>query len=439
MNTAISNIKSRINNSKLIKGFVATVLGSTSSKIILVIATFISSNCLGKMEFGEFSFVRNTLNMILCICALNFSALCTKFTIEAKESLTSLHRLFLLFLFSFAICCIIGLTLIFTPQQILIKLLSTETVVFFFKIIGLFLPFIMLQPLIEGILRGLQRFKIISILQIVSSCFYLIAIYIGIKIGKLNGALIGIILYYLLYSVICCIFLFKKSSIKDYYIKLRGFTKELHIIYTMILPLFLMSFIDAPIMWIAQVLLSKYGTMEAIGSMTAIMQIRNLAMLIPSYFSNTYIAFAGELNSQKKYDEYYIQYKKITKIYLFIGIGMFLVFSILSQPILFLYGKDFITDWPVMIISNIAIPITMLIGILRIDLLLKEHQQYLLYTSIIWNTIWIATMYFMISLDIDPLYSFFISQNIGAIVFILALYIKYSKERKTFYKIKKGS
>lgn len=434
MSLSIEKIRLRINNSKLIKGFVATILGSGASKVILVLATFLCSNLLGKMEFGELSFVRNTLNMILCICALNFSALCTKFTTEAKTSLVSLHRLFLLFVFSLLVCLVIGVFIIVAPEEFLLTLLSTETVVGFFKIVGALLPLFMLQPLVEGVLRGLKKFKLIGILQTVSSVFYLVVVFIGIELGGLNGALIGVITYYALYSVVSILVLQYKHNLISHFTKLKGVWNEKNAIYQMILPLFLMSFIDAPVMWSAQVILSKSGSMESVGSMTAMMQIRNLAMLIPSYFSNTYIAFAGELNSQKRYTDYYRQYHKIVRIYLLIGLGLFILFSIFSQPILFLYGRDFVGDWPAMILSNIGIPLTMLIGLFRIDLLLKDHQRYLLYISIAWNAIWLISLYGLNDIGVNPLYSFFISQNIGAVVCILGLFMVYNADKKLYLK-----
>ena len=421
----------QIYNTKLFQGFIATLLGSGTSKIVLVIATFVCSNMLGKMEFGELSFVRNTLNMILCICALNFSALCTKFTTEAKTSVVSLHRLFLLFAFSFTACIVAGLLLTFSSEEILLKFLSTTIVVKFFRIAGVLLPLFMLQPLIEGVLVGLKKFKLIGILQTLSSLFYLAVVSIGIVTGGLNGALIGVMLYYALYSVVSLLILYRKINIKNNISKLSGFWGEKRSMLTMIMPIFLMSFIDAPVMWIAQVILSKTGTMESIGSMTAMMQIRNLAMLIPGYFSNTYLAFAGELNSQKRFADYYRQLRKILRIYILVGFGMFLVFSLFSKHILFLYGSDFVEDWPVMVVSNIGIPLTMLIGLFRMDLLLKDHQQYLLYISLAWNTVWLISLYVMIAFNMNPLFSFFLSQTIGAIVFLTGLYIVYSRDKRT--------
>lgn len=249
-NILIPYLRDRMNSSHLFRSFLATVAGSGVSKIILVIATFVCSNMLGKMEFGELSFVRNTLNMILCICALNFSALCTKFTTEAKTSVVSLHRLFLLFAFSFTICLVIGGFLIITPEEILLSLLSTNTVVKFFKIIGVLLPIFMLQPLIEGVLRGLKKFKLIGILQTTSSVFYLGAVSLGVLLGDLNGALIGVISYYALYSIVSLCILQYKYHISNRIHLITGAWQEKGALYTMVIPLFLMSFIDAPVMWV---------------------------------------------------------------------------------------------------------------------------------------------------------------------------------------------
>ncbi|NLD95306.1 MAG: oligosaccharide flippase family protein [Fibrobacter sp.] len=422
-------IRNKIENSKLYSGFLATFIGSGASKIILVLATFLCANLLGKEEFGELSFIRNTLNMILCICALNFTTLSTKFTTEAKTSKDSFQRLFLLFLFSVSVCVAIGIFLIATPSNLLLKLLSTEVIVKFFKIAAVLLPLFILQPLIEGVLRGMKEFKLIGILQTISSILYLIAVYAGIKLCGITGALYGVILYYLLYSVATICILLRRYSLKRHIPLLNGFWKQKSALYIMILPIFLMSFIDAPVMWFAQVILSKAGSMEAIGSMTAMMQIRNLAILIPGYFTNTYLAFAGDLNAQQKHGDYYKQYAKIEKLYFVIGLSLFFCFSILAKPILLLYGSDFISDWPVMVISNIGIPITMFIGLYRIDLIIKDHQQYLLYISMAWNAVWLITLYLMIELGVSPLYSFFWSQNIGAIVFVASLYYIYKKDK----------
>lgn len=419
-----------LRESKLFKGFIATLLGSGASKCILVIATFVSSNMLGQMAFGEMSFVRNTLNMILCICALNFTSLCTKFTAEAEKSDESLQRLFLLFLFSIVISFVLGILLLILPNNVLLTFLSTETVVRFFKIIGVLLPLFILQPLIEGVLRGLKLFNLIGLVQTLTSVVYLIFVIIGIKLGELNGALIGVILYYGVYSIVSLVLLYIKTPFKSQLYRLNGFRSQKNVLWTMILPVFFMSFIDAPIMWLAQVILSKAGSMESVGSMTAIMQVRNLAMLIPGYFTNTYLSFASEMNAEKKYNEYYAQFSKVERTYCLIGIICFLLLSVLAPLILSLYGKEFSSDWPIMVVASAGIPMFMLISLYRMDLILKEHQRYLLLISIIWNVIWIVLLLAMTKLDINPLLSFFVSHTVASAVFVFALLGKYQKDRK---------
>lgn len=423
------NLIKRIKQSRLIKGFIATLFGSGMSKVILVVATFVCSNMLGKMAFGEMSFVRNTLNMVLCICALNFSSLCTKFTTESSESDDSLHRLFLLFLFSLGISIFLGLFLVIAPTPLLMNALSTETIVRFFRIAGLLLPLFILQPLIEGVFRGLKLFNLIGVVQVLTSLAYLICVAIGIKIAGLNGALYGVIIYYSLYSIICLYLLYTKTTFRYQILRLKGFGKQASVIWTMILPVFLMSFIDAPVLWFAQVVLSKSGSMESVGSMTAMMQIRNLAMLIPGYFTNTYLSFAGDLNAKKDYCAYYRQFAKIERYYLVIGLSGFAVLSVLAPIILSLYGKEFMSDWPVMIVSNMCIPFYMMVSIYRMDLILKERQRYLLFGALVWNSIWVALLLVFVKFGMNALLSFFLSNAIATIVNTALLYAKYRKDK----------
>ena len=420
----------RIRNSNLIRSFIATMMGSGLSKVILVAATFVCSNMMTKAEFGELSFVRNTLNTVLCICALNFAGLCTKFTTEARYSKAAMHRLAWLFLISFGLCVVAGAGLVLLPESVLLRVLQSEMVVRYFRIIGIFLPFFMLQPLIEGVLRGLKRFKLIGILQVISSFFFLAAIYAGIRINGLNGAMIGMMAYYMVYAIICAAAILAIRPMAGIRYRPAGIASEISVIPKMVLPVFMLSFIDAPIMWIAQLLLSRYGSMESVGSMTAVMQIRNLAILIPSYFSSTFVAFAGDMNARRDYATYFGLFDRLQRIFLLIGTAMFILFSLTSPWILALYGKDYVSDWPLIVIASIGIPIHLLTSLTKIDLILQEHQQKLLYIAAAWNLLWIVALYALLIAGIVPVYSFFISQLLGFFLQAVFIMVIYKKDRK---------
>ena len=77
------SIANRVRASELLKGFATTTFWSALSKLLIVLTTLYCSNVLTQDEFGEFSFIRNTLSTVLLICATNFSGLAVKFAAEA--------------------------------------------------------------------------------------------------------------------------------------------------------------------------------------------------------------------------------------------------------------------------------------------------------------------------------------------------------------------
>lgn len=418
-----------IKDSKLLRGFVSTLLGSSASKIILMLATFLFANIMTKYDFGEFSFVRNTLNTVLCMCALNFTSLCTKFTVEAKEDKRAIKKLIIIFLFSIVVCLVTGMIILFLPNAVLLQVFSSQTILNSFKIIGVLLPLFILQPLIEGILRGLMKFNLIGLLQTLSAVFFVGVVYLGIIINGINGALFGIIIYYALYAVVSIVVMVKLNPFGNEIISFNNLGEQRYIISKMIIPIFVMSFFEAPVFWVAQVVLSNYGSMAAIGSMTAIMQVRNLTILIPTYFVNTFLAFAGEMNAQHRFNDYFAKFRKLSLMFLIIGVSITLLMSIFGTFILGLYGESYKSDIWAMVISNLGIPMLMLIILYRIELVIREHQKTLLYISILWNIIWLVSLYILLKLGVSPLHAFFISQLIGWSVNLFGFFMTYLKDR----------
>lgn len=430
MGSVVSNIKSRIASSSLIRSFFVTVFGSGMSKFILVAATFYCTNVLTKTEFGEFSFIRNTLVMILTICANNFSSLCTKFATEAKTSIESIQRLFLLFLFSFGLCVAAGAILEFLPEKVISSLIGDSVSVDYFRVAGLLLPVFMLQPLVEGVLRGMMKFKLIGYIQIMTSVLYVVTIVVGIELGRARGAIIGLYIYYVLYSLIVLFYLLKNLPVNKVLKKINGFTSQNSTLYKMILPVFVLSFVEAPIFWYLQVLLTKHATVEAVASMTVMKQVRNFAVLIPTYFFNTFLAYAGKMNAEGKYVEYFDKFDRFLRLFGFIGLGIAVVLSIFSRTLLGLYSPEYEGDWLCLCVSNLCIPLAMLMTLLKTELLLQEHQRYLMTISIFWNILWIGLYCLMVWIGFDALVSFFVSESIGLLVnFFLSMSL-YRKDKK---------
>lgn len=419
-----------LKHSSVIHSFFITIFGSGLSKLILILSTFYCTHILSESEFGEFSFIRNTLNMVLCICALNFSSLCTKFTVDAKSSRDSGFKLLILFFFSLFVCIVIGFVLLILPKSLLILAFKSDDVVFYFRIIGLLLPLFILQPLIEGVLRGMMRFKLIGVLQTGSSLLFFSAIVVGAKMHGYNGAVIGMLSYYSLYALISIPFILKPIRLQNDREAISGILANRSVVGKMILPIFIMSFVEAPMFWFAQLLLIHFGDMSAIGGMTAITQIRNLAILIPSYFFSTYLAYASRLNVDKQYEAYFSQFKKLQFCFIAAGVAVALLLTLAGNPVLNLYGFSYTSNYTQLVIANIGIPFLLLSGLLRIDLIIQEHQRQLLFISVGWNLLWGVVLISLLMLGVHSLTAFFASQLLAFVFQYLLIYLFFRKDRK---------
>ena len=425
----------RLKGSELFKGFAVTTIGSGLSKAIMIAATFYCTHTLTQAEFGEFSFINNTLVMILTICASNFSRLCTKFATEAKTSVESVQRLFILFLFSLIACVIAGTMILVLPDSALEYVFGDSRMLSFLRFAALLLPLFMLHPLIEGVFRGLMKFKLISILQICAAFFYLLALIIGLRLGGVNGSIAALLVYYSAFSIAFFVGLVKVVPISSFCKQLRGFRNEWRVIPKMVLPVFIASFVEAPMFWILQLLLTKYSSVADVGGMTVMKQVRNFALLIPNYFFNTYIAFAGKLNAEKNYYEYFAQFDRLIKFFALAGVVVFVIFSALCKPILWLYHAEYVEQWRSLIISNAALPIALVLSLVKSDLILQEHQRALLYISFLWNVVWIGVFVVLVEVRIVPLEAFFYSELVAMLVQLTFCYFIYRRDKKTLLRI----
>lgn len=426
----MSDFIGRIKNSKLFRSFFITSFGSGISKVVMIVGTFYCTNSLTKMEFGEYSFIRNTLTMLLTICASNFSGLCTKFASEASTSVASLKRLLILFLFSLSVCTIAGGLLLTLPDNAISSILGTNESIEYFRFAGLLLPLFMVQPLIEGTLRGRMHFKLISWLQVISSILFVVLLILGINYDGVSGAIWGLYIYYAIYSILSLIFIFRADKPLQHIQSLDKFWLEYRSIFKMVLPVFILSFVEAPIFWYLQVLLTKYASVEAVGTMTVVKQIRNLALLVPNYFFMTYIAFAGRLNAEKQYAQYFSQFDRLIKLFGLGGVGIVVILSILAKPLLALFGSVYISDWPILIIGCLGVPISLMMSLIKQSLILQEHQVQLMYISIFWNVVWVILFYLMVMLKLDVVSAFFISEILAWGINIILSFILYYKDKK---------
>lgn len=427
----MSVIIQRFFKSQLAKGFLATLIGSGTSKVILMLATFIFTHILTKDDFGCFSFMRNTLNMILCVCALNYVGLVTKYTTELEYKSESKSRIVLVILFSLSICLMIGSTLLFLPDSMISRIAGVSSLVIPFRIAGSFLPVFMLQPLIEGILRGYKEFKLIGLLQIATAICFVLFVVIGSITNGVNGAIYGLLLYYFIYAIISLCVIVKKSPIISLLRSVSIFEvkKESKILWTMIFPVFLLSFVEAPVNWWAQVIMTEYDTIGSVGGMFAILQIRNLLIIVPNYFFGTFTSFQASLNVKGNQQLYFRNLQRAFLVCMFVGVIGTLLLSFWGDFVLGLYGASYKNDLNAFYVAMASFPLLICVSLMKSSLLIKEHQRVMLVTSVFASVLLLVTIYVLLPLGVKPVSAYYWGQMTYYVVTFVAFGICCMKDK----------
>lgn len=408
----LKQITTIFSKSPLAKGFGITLIGSGASKAILMLATFLFTHLLSKEDFGSFSFIRNTLNIIFCISALNFVGLVTKFTAEAQFKPESKARLLLLFIFSLSVCALIGTGLLVLPEETLTSLIGIDSLNGYFRAVGLLLPMFMLQPLIEGVFRGMKMFKLIGALQTSTAVLFVVLIGMGAYWAGVNGAVLGLLAYYLFYALISILICCRRLPVKKFLsgLSTTSTLSQSRILWVMVLPMFILSFVEAPINWWAQVLMAKYDTIGAVGSMSAILQIRNLLIIVPNYFFSTFTTFQATLNAQNNQTKYFDNLKKVFAGCLLVGVLGTIALVLCGSFVLGIYGEAYKADLNAYYVAMLAFPMMITTSLMKSSLLIKEHQQLMLGASILSSIGQIGTMYVLLPNGVNPVSAYFWGQ-----------------------------
>ena len=115
------------------------------------------------------------------------------------------------------------------------------------------------------------------------------------------------------------------------------------------------------------------------------------------------------------------------------GLLMIVVFQIFSKQILGLYGAAYADDSFPFFIANLAIPFLLVGNLLKIDLIIHEHQRLMLIVSIISSVVFMGCMLLLIHLGIESVVAYFGGQLAQVLIIYLMFKIQYNKNKHVLY------
>ena len=422
------SIIDRFKKSDLLKGFASTTIWSGLSKLIMVLTTLYCTNVLTKDNFGLFSFIKNTLNLVVWVCATNFTSLCVKYAAEASVSKSALKRLYILFLFTFCVslCCSIPILVI--PGSMMEDYLESSMIVHYIKITGVLLPLFLIGPLFIAMLKGYKMFNLSGIYDTISSALGLIFIIVGIKLSGVDGAIIGLLLYYTFFSIAGLVIIIITNKRNHILGVVNNIWSERSIIITMILPVFLMSFIDAPLNWFAQSIVAKYDSYSSVGSLTVISQIRTFIILLPTYFFQAFMPFVAVSNRRKEYKEYFSKFERMGRVLALAGIVLFAIVAVFGKFLLSIFNEAYVEGIDAYYVGMFFLPIHLFVILYKVHMVIWEHQRMMLTMTIASSIFYLASLFILLNFKLSSVIAFFGAQLMQEIVILIFAYYSYRKD-----------
>lgn len=312
---------------------ISVFLGIISTKIVSV---FLGTS--GMVLLGNF---RNFSNMLKSIATLGISNSAIKLFAENKEDNKELSIIYSTFFWIFLFfSSLVAILVLLFSDSISNLLFFTKKYSFPIQLFSLFLPFMVINAFWLAIYNGLEKFKKIIIIQIISNL--LIFVLTSILIWKQNiyGGLLAIALGELLMIVVTFIFVRKDKAYFRFDLK-----KVIDIKYLDTLKKFsimsLLSALLAPLtlLFIRNLIVAEYSIEES-GIWEAVNRLSGFYMLLfSSGLSLYYMPKLASINTDAEFKKELIQYFKLFVPLFFLAIS---VIFILREFILEIaFTKDF--------------------------------------------------------------------------------------------------
>jgi len=287
---------------KILKSSLFLIIGNSIGRLAIFLANIFAARILSQEEFGQFSMIRNTISSIEGLISGTLGSTVIKqvaqFSNEEKENIS--YILSTIFILNITIAFIVSLFIFFGADFIVEKFLLNNTNLINGLDIGIFIWIATtFSTLIQNILIGLEEFKKLAILSIISSSISIPLIFILIYFFQFNGALFGIVSYFSFDFIIKYIY-YKKFNYKIKF-EIQIFKKQSKELLLFSTPLLLAVLINSFTFWYARIIIiNETNSFEEIALFDAAFQWLTIIMIITGATTSVVLPMLSKNLSNKK-------------------------------------------------------------------------------------------------------------------------------------------
>ena len=334
---------------KILSSSLWLLIGNSIGKLAMFLANIFAARMLSQEAFGQFTMIRNTISSIEGLISGTLGSTVIKQVAqsshEEKENLP--YILSTIFILNIIIAFIISIFIFFGADFIVEKFLLNNTNLVNALYIGIFILITTtFSTLMQNILIGLEEFRKLATLSIITSSITIPMIFILIYFFQFYGALFGVVFYfgfdfvikYLYYKKLKYILIFRYIEFKKY----------ISYIFFFSTPLFFSIIINLFSFWYLRILvINESNGFKEIAIFDAAYQWLTVIMIITGATTNVALSMLSKKNNSK-----------IFYINLLINFLISLIFAIFfilfSKTIMLIYGENYADGYFILIILSIT-------------------------------------------------------------------------------------
>lgn len=345
-----SAIKTRIAESpilyRLTKGTFWTLIGTVVSRLFTMISSIYIARMLGKEGFGEIGMVQSTLGVFGVFAGFGLGITTTKYIAELRFTeperagrITSL-TIFVTFITS---SLILILCLLFA-DYISVKTLGHPNLTPLLYAGALLLFFSTIGGVFSAALSGFESFKVIAKINILMGALTLPLAILLVSLYGTQGAITSQTVIAALSFILSALALSKECHTSGIQISLAiEMWKEKLLLWSFSLPAMLSSMMVVPVTWLTNAILVKQlNGFSELGLFNAANQWRMLVIFLPNLLASVMLPILSETHGRADKSDFISTVSLNLRMTLVTALPFAVLVILLSEPIAYLYGKEYI-------------------------------------------------------------------------------------------------
>ncbi len=338
---------------RLAKGVFWSMASAVISRGLMLAALVLVARMLGKMGFGELGMIRSTVGMFGVLAGFGLGLTATKHVAEFRSSdpARAGRIIGLSTLFAAVTGGLMALGLFILAPWLAEHTINAPHLTGILRIGTLILFINALNGAQTGALAGFEAFKTIAHVNLFVGLISFPILISGAYFGGLTGAVWALAINLGVNWLLNHLALRKESRRYNVSFTFRNCSRELSVLWKFSLPAVLASSLVGPVNWICNALLVNqpegYGEM---GIFSAANQWYAMLLFLPGLLGSVVLPVFSERLGQRQIKQSMRTLSLAIKTNALLVLPIVLLASIASPYIMNLYGEDFRSGWPTLVV-----------------------------------------------------------------------------------------